>query len=179
MTNSDELDFSGRLTANSSFGQSAQPKHPLSNTAPSLQIRRESGISSLSQKAPMTPMAPGSQPNDYSNDASTTQTTSDKKTDQSTGPQLHTQSPVTGSGPRVDYPDLTSYPDRISQEEQLPDTQQGEFPFPSAFMYGLTLVRLPLLSEQSYERKSNTQSSATRHCSKTVRTASGYQISLE
>ncbi|EEA22244.1 AAA family ATPase, putative [Talaromyces marneffei ATCC 18224] len=128
MTNSDELDFSGRLTANSSFGQSAQPKHPLSNTAPSLQIRRESGISSLSQMAPMTPMAPGSQPNDYSNDASTTQTTSDKKTDQSTGPHLHTQSPVTGSGPRVDYPDLTSYPDRISQEEHLPDTQQ-DYPY--------------------------------------------------
>lgn len=142
MTNSDELDFSGRHTANSSFGQSAQPKHPLSNTAPSLQIRRESGISSLSQKAPMTPMAPGSQPNDYSNDASTTQTTSDKKTDQSNGPQLHTQSPVTGSGPR-DYPDLTSYPDRISQEEHLPDTQQGEFSFPSTFMNILTLVDYP------------------------------------
>ncbi|EED16017.1 AAA family ATPase, putative [Talaromyces stipitatus ATCC 10500] len=132
MTNSDELDFSGRHTANSSFGQSAQLKHPLSNTAPSLQIRRESGLSSLSQKAPMTPMAPGSQPGDYSNDASTTQTTSDKKTsDQSTGPQLHTQSPVTGSAPRVEFPDLTSYPDRISQEDHLPDTQQ-DFPFSQA-----------------------------------------------
>ncbi|KAH8701142.1 putative AAA family ATPase [Talaromyces proteolyticus] len=126
MTNSDELDYTGRLTANSSFGPSAQPKHPLSNTAPSQQIRRESGISSLSQKGPMTPMAPGSQPGDYTNDASTTQTTSDKKTsDQSTGPQLHTQSLTTGSGPRGEYPDLTSYPDRISQEEHLPDTQQG------------------------------------------------------
>lgn len=129
MTNSEELDYTGRITANSSFGPSAQPKHPLSNTAPSQQIRRESGLSSLSQKAPMTPMAPESQPGDYANDASTTQTTSDKKTsDQSTGPQLYTQSPVTGSAPRVDFPDLTSYPDRISQEEHLPDTQQ-EYPF--------------------------------------------------
>lgn len=127
MTNSEELDYTGRITANSSFGQSAQPKHPLSNTAPSQQIRRESGLSSLSQKAPMTPMAPGSQPGDYANDASTTQTTSEKKTsEQSTGPQLHTQSPMAGSGPRVDFPDLTSYPDRISQEEHLPDTQQGK-----------------------------------------------------
>jgi ATPase family AAA domain-containing protein 2 len=128
MTNSDELDYSGRITANSSFGPSAQPKHPLSNTAPSQQIRRESGLSSFSQRAPMTPMAPGSQPADYANDASTTQTTSEKKTSdqQSTGPQFHTQSPVTGSGPR-DVPDLTSYPDRISQEDShLPDTQQGK-----------------------------------------------------
>lgn len=124
MTNSNETDYTG---ANSSFGPSAQPKHPLSNTAPSQQIRRESGLSNLSQKGPLTPMAPGSQPGDYTNDASTTQTTSDKKTsDQSTGPQFNTQSPVTGSGPRADYPDLTSYPDRISQEEHLPDTQQGK-----------------------------------------------------
>ncbi|KAL1965961.1 hypothetical protein VTN77DRAFT_4901 [Rasamsonia byssochlamydoides] len=123
MTNSD--DYSGRATANSSFGPSAQPKPPLSHTAPSQQIRRESGLSSLSQKGPMTPMAPGSQPGDYANDASTTQTTSDKKTsDQSTGPQFHTQSPATGSVPRAEYPDLTSYPDRVSQEEHLPDTQQ-------------------------------------------------------
>lgn len=127
MTNSDDVDYRGRETANSSFGPSAQPKPPLSHTAPSQQIRRESGLSSLSQKGPMTPMAPGSQPGDYANDASTTQTTSDKKTsDQSTGPQLYTQSPAAGSGPRAEYPDLTSYPDRISQEEHLPDTQQGE-----------------------------------------------------
>jgi SpoVK/Ycf46/Vps4 family AAA+-type ATPase len=127
MTNSDETNYTGRATANSSFGPSAQPKHPLSNTAPSQQIRRESGLCNLSQRGPMTPMAPGSQPGDYSNDASTTQTTSDKKTDQSTGPQFNTQSPAAGSGPRVDYPDLTSYPDRISQEEHLPDTQQGKY----------------------------------------------------
>ncbi|KAL2004369.1 hypothetical protein VTN02DRAFT_2015 [Thermoascus thermophilus] len=125
MTNSET--HSGGDTQNSSFGPSAQPKPPLSHTAPSQQIRQKSGLSSLSQKGPMTPMAPGSQPGDYANDASTTQTTSDKKaSDQSTGPQYHTQSPVAGSGLRQEFPDLTPYPDRVSQEEHLPDTQQGE-----------------------------------------------------
>ena len=126
MTNSDISH--GLETANSSFGQSAQPRPLHSHTAPSQQIRRESGLSNLSQKGTVTPMAPGSQPGDYANDASTTQTTSDKKTSEnSTGPRLYnSQSFVTGSGPRIEYPDLTSYPDRISLEENLPDTQQGK-----------------------------------------------------
>lgn len=125
MTNSDISH--GPETMNSSFGQSAQPRPLHSHTAPS-QIRRESGLSNLSQKGTVTPMAPGSQPGDYANDASTTQTTSDKKTSEnSTGPRLnYSQSFVTGSGPRIEYPDLTSYPDRISLEENLPDTQQGK-----------------------------------------------------
>lgn len=118
VTNSE--DHSARETQNSSFGPSAQPRPAYSHTAPSQQVRRESGISSLSQRGPMTPMAPGSQPNDYLNEASTTQTTSGKKSsEQSSAPQFHTQSPMAG------YPDLTQYPDRISQEEHLPDTQQG------------------------------------------------------
>ncbi|KAJ9225311.1 hypothetical protein DTO169C6_2341 [Paecilomyces variotii] len=125
MTNSEDAPSVGQDTQHSSFGPSAQPKPPHSHTAPSQQIRRQSGLSSLSQKGPMTPMAPGSQPGDYSNDADTTQTTSDKKTsDQSTGPTYHTQSPAAGSQHRMEYPDLTSYPDRVSQEEHLPDTQQ-------------------------------------------------------
>ncbi|EAU38686.1 hypothetical protein ATEG_00040 [Aspergillus terreus NIH2624] len=125
MTNSE--DHSGeRETQGSSFGPSAQPKPPYSHTAPSQQVRRESGLSSFSQKGPMTPMAPGSQPQDYSNEASTTQTTSDKKSsEQSSVPQNHTQSPVAGPGMRHDFPDLTQYPDRVSQEDShLPDTQQ-------------------------------------------------------
>ncbi|KAL1854743.1 TAT-binding protein-like protein 7, AAA ATPase [Paecilomyces lecythidis] len=127
MTNSEDAPSVGQDTQHSSFGPSAQPKPPHSYTAPSQQIRRQSGLSSLSQKGPMTPMAPGSQPGEYSNDADTTQTTSDKKTsDQSTGPTYHTQSPAAGSQNRMEYPDLTMYPDRVSQEEHLPDTQQGE-----------------------------------------------------
>jgi SpoVK/Ycf46/Vps4 family AAA+-type ATPase len=131
MTNSE--DHSGeRETQGSSFGPSAQPRPPYSHTAPSQQVRRESGFSSLSQKGPMTPMAPGSQPNDYTNEASTTQTTSDKKSsEQSSVPHNHTQSPMAAHGLRHDFPDLTQYPDRVSQEEHLPDTQQPESSQPS------------------------------------------------
>ena len=124
----------GHETQTSSFGPSAQPRPAYSHTAPSQQIRRESGLSSLSQKGAMTPMAPGSQPNDYTNEASTTQTqtTSDKKSsEQSSVPQQHTQSFAAAHGGRHEFPDLTGYPDRISQEEHLPATQQGASSQPS------------------------------------------------
>ncbi|GLA43817.1 hypothetical protein AnigIFM63309_001912 [Aspergillus niger] len=130
MTNSDHS--AEKETQTSSFGPSAQPKPPYSHTAPSQQVRRESGISSFSQKGPMTPMAPGSQPHEYANEASTTQTTSDKKSsEQSSVPNPYTQSPVATQGMRHDFPDLTQYPDRVSQEEHLPDTQQGDSSQPS------------------------------------------------
>ncbi|KKK17839.1 AAA family ATPase, partial [Aspergillus ochraceoroseus] len=131
MTNSDQS--VGRDTQASSFGPSAQPKPAYSLTAPSQQVRRESGLSSFSQKGPMTPLAPGSQPGDYTNEASTTQTTSDKKSsDHSSVPQPLTQSPIMAHRMRHDYPDLTQYPDRVSQEEEhLPDTQQGDSSQPS------------------------------------------------
>ncbi|KAJ5612627.1 AAA family ATPase [Penicillium lagena] len=112
-------------TQTSSFGPSAQPKPPYSYTAPSQQLRRESGLSSLPQDSPITPMAPGSQPADYTNEASTTQTTSDKKSSAQSSNQHHTQSFNAGQGMRHDGPDLSLYPDRVSQEEHLPDTQQG------------------------------------------------------
>ncbi|KAF5863427.1 hypothetical protein ETB97_010189 [Aspergillus alliaceus] len=126
MTNSEN--HSGtRDTQGSSFGPSAQPKPAYSHTAPSQQIRRESGLSSFSQRGPMTPMAPGSQPHDYANEASTTQTTSGQKSsDQSSLRPNYTQSPVVGPGLRHDFPDLTQYPDRLGLEEHLPDTQQGD-----------------------------------------------------
>lgn len=110
MSNSDH-------TLNSSFGPSAQPRPPHSYTAPSQDFRRRSGISSLSQKETMTPMAPNSQAADYANDASTTQTTSNQK---NSGP-----SEVAASTTH-DVPDLMMYPDRLSGDEPLPDTQQGE-----------------------------------------------------
>lgn len=132
MVNSEDHDQSGSKeneTQISSFGPSAQPKPPYSHTAPSQQIRRESGLSSFSQKGPMTPMAPGSQPADYANEASTTQTTSEKKSsDQSSNQQHHAQSPQVS---RHEFPDLTQYPDRVSQEDHLPDTQQGGSSQPS------------------------------------------------
>ncbi|KAJ5577824.1 Tat-binding, partial [Penicillium hispanicum] len=128
MTNSEHHSGS-KNTQNSSFGPSAQPKPAYSHTAPSQQVRRESGLSSFSQKGPMTPMAPGSQPADYTNEASTTQTTSDKKSsEQSSNRQYQAQSPQAS---RHEFPDLTQYPDRVSQEEHLPDTQQGGSSQPS------------------------------------------------
>ncbi|KAJ5936398.1 Tat-binding [Penicillium verhagenii] len=125
MSNSD--DHSGnsgsKITQNDSFGPSAQPKPAYSHTAPSQQTRRESGMSNLSQKGPMTPMAPGSQPEDYANEASTTQTTSYKRSSgHSSNQHDYTQSPHVS---RHEYPDLTQYPDRVSQDDHLPDTQQG------------------------------------------------------
>ncbi|KKZ63983.1 hypothetical protein EMCG_01737 [[Emmonsia] crescens] len=127
MSNSDDVQPSERDdTQNSSFGQSAQPRPAHSYTAPSQQLRQQSGLSNLSQKGTMTPMAPGSQPGDYANDASTTQTSSDKKySGPSDMPQLNTQSSIGGSA-RHEYPDLNPYPDRLSGDEPLPDTQQGE-----------------------------------------------------
>lgn len=128
MSNSDDQSGS-KDTQGSSFGPSAQPKPPYSHTAPSQQIRRESGLSSFSQRGPMTPMAPGSQPADYTNEASTTQTTSDKKSSEHLSNQnYHTQSPHVS---RTEYPDLTQYPDRVSQEDHLPDTQQNDSSQPS------------------------------------------------
>lgn len=142
MTNSEDQS-GGRDTQDSSFGPSAQTKPPHSHTAPSQQVRRESGLLNLSQRGTMTPMAPGSQPLDYTNEASTTQTSDEKKSEQSSGPQ-HQQnphqpaqrnnsfhSPMTGQGGRQDYPDLTQYPDRSSYEEHLPDTQQEASSQPS------------------------------------------------
>ncbi|KAJ5246998.1 hypothetical protein N7468_001981 [Penicillium chermesinum] len=109
-----EMSHSGELggaqdTESSSFGQAAQPKPAYSHTGPSQQVRREYGMyGEMSQNGPMTPMAVGSQPGDYTNEASTTQTTSYKRS------SLHS------SG---EYPDLGEYPDRVSHEEHLPDTQ--------------------------------------------------------
>ncbi|KAJ5166567.1 Tat-binding [Penicillium canariense] len=124
MTNSE--DHSGsKDTQVSSFGPSAQPKPPYSHTAPSQQMRRESGMSSFSQTGVVTPMVAGSQPGDYTNEASTTQTSSDKK---SSGHD-HTQSLHAS---RDEFPDLRQYPDRDpQQEEHLPDTQQGGSSQPS------------------------------------------------
>jgi hypothetical protein len=102
MTNSE--DHSGsKDTQGSSFGPSAQPRPPYSHTAPSQQMRRESGMSSFSQTGVVTPMVPGSQPGDYTNEASTTQTTSDKK---SSGPSAHQDHTQSLHGSRDDFPDL-------------------------------------------------------------------------
>ena len=128
MSNSDNSGLDHDNTQNSSFGPSAQPRPPHSYTAPSQQVRHQSGLSNLSQRGTMTPMAPGSQPGDYTNDASTTQTTSEKK---NSNPSDHSH--INNSQVYLDLsmrqeggPDLTLYPDRASGDEHLPDTQQGD-----------------------------------------------------
>ncbi|KAI1917163.1 TAT-binding protein-like protein 7, AAA ATPase [Ophidiomyces ophidiicola] len=124
MSNSDDISGFSRETQSSSFGPAAQPRPPHSYTAPSQQLRQQSGISTLSQKGTMTPMAPNSQPGDYTNDASTTQTTSDKKNSGHSELQLHTQTTFNFSM-RHEGPDLNLYPYRMSDDEQLPDTQSA------------------------------------------------------
>lgn len=102
----------------SSFGQSAQPLPPHSHTAPSQQLRKESGMSApLSQTGVLTPMARDSQAADYQNDASTTQTTSGKRpSDPSSGERDH--------GTQEAGPNLYLFDERRSAGgSQIPSTQ--------------------------------------------------------
>lgn len=128
MSNSGEHTSEERNTQHSSFGPLAQPRPPHSYTAPSQPHRQASGMSNpLSQQGPITPVPPGSQPADFQNDASTTQTTSDMKTsDPASGPhQLNSQ------GSKDHGPDFSLHPERqfIEVEGVVPDTQ-GEITSP-------------------------------------------------
>lgn len=118
MTNSDETPSTNRETQ-SSFGPSAQtrPLHYSTGGPNSLQ-QRLSYPGSLSQKSAITPLAEGSNPNMYSNDASST--SSDKRMTGSSG-ALNTQSTHLGS--KVEGPDLSINPGPPSAHSQLPDTQ--------------------------------------------------------
>lgn len=113
----------GRNTA--FLGSAAQPRPALSYTAPSQQLQQRSGLSSMSQKGVMMPMAPESQPHDYGNDASTTQTTSERMHSGPSTEPLHNKLQHHNLGKSED-PDIVHYPDRVSNDEQLPDTQGGE-----------------------------------------------------
>lgn len=119
MTNtSDDGPSTERETQNSSFGPSAQTRPPLSYTgAPGSLQQRMSHPGSLSQRSAITPMAEGSNPQDYTNYASTT-TSSGKRVSGSSGP-LNTQS----SHSRIEGPDLSYIPDGAPANSQLPDTQ--------------------------------------------------------
>lgn len=106
----------------SSFGPSAQPLPLHSHTAPSQQLRKESGMSApLSQTGVLTPMARDSQAADYQNDASTTQTTSGKRpSDPSSGERDH--------GTQEAGPNLYLFDERRSAGgSQIPSTQ-GDIP---------------------------------------------------
>jgi ATPase family AAA domain-containing protein 2 len=108
----------GKTHTNSSFGQSAQPLPLHSHTAPSQQLRKESGLSApLSQTDVLTPMARDSQAADYQNDASTTQTTSGKRqSNPSSGEREH--------GTQESGPNLYLFDERRSAGgSQIPSTQ--------------------------------------------------------
>ncbi|EZF35641.1 Tat-binding homolog [Trichophyton mentagrophytes] len=158
MSNSDHTSGTHQNnTQNSSFGPSAQPRPLHSYTAPSQFMRHQSGLSTLSQKGNITPMAPGSQPGDYVNDASTTQTTSDKK---NSGPTdiMHTNPHASLIGSAMhDAPDLTLYPDRASGDEHLPETQQGDSSWVSSQLTPLRGVA-EFLHSQSTSNANGSQS---------------------
>ncbi|KAI9740996.1 MAG: hypothetical protein M1834_002707 [Cirrosporium novae-zelandiae] len=116
-------------TCSTSFGvHSAQPRPLHSHTgAPSLEQRQ---ASSLTQRDFTTSMFPGSQVDDYVNEASTT--SSEKKTsNRSSGPNAVTNTQSTNGnlagvsryGESGMGPDISRYPDQGSLDRQMPDTQ--------------------------------------------------------
>lgn len=107
----------------SSFGnrESAQPKPYYMYTAPSQQLRREHGMANeLSQTGYITPIQAGSQPADYINEASTTQTTSGQKHNSgNSGPSDPNNTQESG-------PNLFMYDERRSADgTDIPDTQEN------------------------------------------------------
>ena len=104
----------------SSFGQSAQTRPQSQFTGPpvSLQARRYTG--SLSQRENLTPMAEGSNVQDYTNYASTT--SSEKKNTGSSGPFTQNTNTQSSHG-QPEGPDLSMIPNGAPGNSQLPDTQ--------------------------------------------------------
>jgi ATPase family AAA domain-containing protein 2 len=121
----------------SSFGnrESAQPRPFHSYTAPSQFLRKEHAMSApLSQTGAITPMPPGSQAADFQNEASTTQSTSGRKNND-TSPSV---AATTGNGDAPNTqntgPDLFKWdelhPSVVagSGSQPIPDTQGMLFP---------------------------------------------------
>ncbi|MCJ1353455.1 MAG: hypothetical protein MMC33_003441 [Icmadophila ericetorum] len=110
-----------RETQGSSFGPSAQTRPPETHTGPPSLQQRLSYPGSLSQQSAFTPLAEGSNPHMYANDASST--SSDKRVSGSSG-LINTQS--THSKRAGDGPDLSIHHPHIddSTYKDLPDTQE-------------------------------------------------------
>ncbi|KAJ4575658.1 TAT-binding protein-like protein 7, AAA ATPase [Exophiala dermatitidis] len=120
-----------KTQTSSSFGnrESAQPRPFHSYTAPSQQLLKESGMSApRSQTGPFTPMPAGSQPGEFQNDASTTQSTSQKKpSSYETDHGGQGQHPESG-------PNLYLYDERRSAGgSQIPSTQGTRDPHNRGF----------------------------------------------
>ena len=126
MSNSQENQSPDKDTQSSSFGPSAQtrPFHHHTGGPASLEQRR-SYPGSLSQRSAITPMVEGSNPNDYTNYASTT--SSGKKDSGSSGPfntQGNTQNTQSSHG-KPEGPDMAVVPEAAPSNSQFPDTQSA------------------------------------------------------
>ncbi|KAL8953278.1 MAG: hypothetical protein Q9222_000844 [Ikaeria aurantiellina] len=122
-----------QVTQDSSFGQSAQTRpFPTHTGAPNSLVQRRSLPGHLSQNSTMTPMAEGSNPQDYTNYASTT--SSDKRNtgssgDKNTQPSDNLRSQSSKNTPQNTQesnggPDLSILPEPPMSNSQFPDTQQ-------------------------------------------------------
>ncbi|RMZ91465.1 hypothetical protein DV736_g1301, partial [Chaetothyriales sp. CBS 134916] len=120
-TSNEKSNETQKTHTTTSYGatDSAQPRPFHAHTAPSQQLRREYNISApLSQTGALTSMPEGSQPADFRNEASTTQSTNGKRySGPSSGEKA--QHSTQGSGP-----DLFRFEDvRSLAGSEIPDTQ--------------------------------------------------------
>lgn len=156
-----------RETQNSSFGPSAQTPLPFSYTGGPTNLQQRMSVhGSLSQRSAITPMAEGSNPNDYTNYASTT--SSEKA--QGLG-----SSGVFSSQARIDGPDLTtvslgpvtnlphSESQNIPLNSQLLDTQGTS----SSFRYGSVRNLTISSGSQNTTNPNNSQSQNSSQPSQT------------
>ena len=122
MTNGDDRSPEKESRSGSSFGPSAQTRPWDSHTGPPTTLeQRKAAYNGLSQVSAITPMAAGSQPADYTNDASTT--TSAEKNTGSSGDKQWSQSLIgTQSQSVKGGPDFSMFHDATETNSQLPDT---------------------------------------------------------
>ncbi|KAK5458409.1 TAT-binding protein-like protein 7, AAA ATPase [Exophiala xenobiotica] len=121
-TSNDKANDTQKTHTTASFGnrESAQPRPLHSWTAPSQHLLKESGMSApRSQTGPFTPMPQGSHPADLQNDASTTETPTEKKTSSGDMDQNNQQD----SGPNL----FLLEERRSAGGSQIPSTQ-GNMP---------------------------------------------------
>lgn len=168
-TSNEKSNETQKTHTTSSFGnrESAQPRPFHSYTAPSQQLMKESGVSApRSQIGPFTPMPAGSQAAEFQNDASTTQSTSQKKV--SSHETEHGQHQESG-------PNLFLFDERRSAGgSQIPSTQGTRNPDPGFF--GLhsrapsALRRPRLMDSDNVEQLSqDTASAASQPAADTMR----------
>ena len=120
-TSNEKSNETQKTHTTTSYGatDSAQPRPYHTQTAPSQQLRKEHNMAApLSQTGALTPMPEGSQPADFQNEASTTQSTTGKRHSGFSSGERGQHS-TQGSGP-----DLFRFEDaRSPGGSEIPDTQ--------------------------------------------------------